>query len=108
VLTSVGVTVNAADRLTNLFAELVERFGSLDAAEREIRKTFTTAEKRGQKERNRLERNVKARRRDFERTIKRNRTRVEREVRSIRRDVPVVNTTATIVKSAQERIGSLV
>ncbi len=51
---------------------------------------------------------MKARRRDFERTIKRNRTRVEREVRSIRRDVPVVNTAATLVKSAQERIDSLV
>ena len=74
-LVSVGATLEARDCVLGLAGELVNRFGSRAAAERELGKDIRRFERRGTTARNQLERDVK-----------KARTRLERQLRTRRRD----------------------
>jgi hypothetical protein len=75
-LVYVGATLEARDRVLDLAGELVNRFGTRAAAEREVNKDIRRFERRGNTARNQLERDVR-----------KARTRLERAVRTRRREV---------------------
>jgi hypothetical protein len=96
-LVYVGATLEARDRVLGLAGELVNRYGTRAAAEREVNKDIRRFERRGTTARNQLERDVKkartrleravrTRRREAERLLRRNRRAVEREVNAAERD----------------------
>jgi len=90
-LVYVGATLEARDRVLGLAGELVNRYGTRTAAEREVNKDLRRFERRGttarnqlerdiKKARTRLERSVRTRRREAQRFLRRNQRAVEREV----------------------------
>jgi hypothetical protein len=94
-LVYVGATLEARDRVLNLAGELVNRYGSREAAEREVGKDIRRFERRGTTARNRLERDVK-----------KARTRLERELRTRRREAErALKRNAT---AAKDRVTTLV
>ena len=105
-LVYVGATLEARDRVLDLAGDLVNRFGTRAAAEREVNKEIRRFERRGttarkqlgrdvKKARTRLERAVRTRRREAERTLRRNQQVVERKG-------------ARIANGAKERVTTLV
>jgi hypothetical protein len=94
-LVYVGATLEARDRVVGIAGELVNRFGSREAAGREFGKDIRRFERRGTTARNRLERDVK-----------KARTRLERELRTRRRDAEKI--LRTNVTTAKDRVTSLV
>ena len=91
----VGATLEARDRVVGLAGELVNRFGSRAAAERELGKDIRRFERRGTTARNQVERDVK-----------KARTRLERQLRTRRRDAEKLVKRNTRI--AKERVTSLV
>jgi hypothetical protein len=105
-LVYVGATLEARDRVIGLAGDLVNRFGSRAAAEREVNKDLRRFERRGTTARNQLERDVK-----------KARTRLERAVRTRRRNVSnrvedaahfSRETSTRIASAAKERVTALV
>jgi hypothetical protein len=105
-LVYVGATLEARDRVLGLAGELMNRFGTRRAAEREVNKDIRRFERRGTTARNQLERDVK-----------KARTRLERAVRTRRRNVSSrvedaaqlgVATGSRIATAAKERVTALV
>ena len=94
-LVYVGATLEARDRVLGLAGELVNRFGSRQAAERELGKDIRRFERRGTTARNRVERDVK-----------KARTRLERQLRTRRRDAEKI--LRTNVNTAKDRVTGLV
>jgi hypothetical protein len=94
-LVYVGATLEARDRVVGLAGELVNRFGSRAAAERELGKDIRRFERRGTTARNQLERDVK-----------KARTRLERELRTRRRDAERV--LKRNANAAKDRVTALV
>jgi hypothetical protein len=94
-LVYVGATLEARDRVVGLAGELVNRFGSRAAAERELGKDIRRFERRGTTARNR-----------FERDVKKARTRLERELRTRRRDAEKLVKRNTRI--AKDRVTTLV
>ena len=94
-LVSVGATLEARDRVVGLAGELVSRFGSRAAAERELGKDIRRFERRGTTARNQLERDVK-----------KARTRLERQLRTRRRNAERV--VGRTVDAAKDRVTALV
>jgi hypothetical protein len=90
-LVYVGATLEARDRVI----ELVNRYGSRAAAEREVGKDIRRFERRGTTARNQLERDVR-----------KARTRLERELRTRRRDAERI--IGSRVDAAKERVTALV
>jgi hypothetical protein len=99
----VGAGYEARDRVVGIAGELVNRYGSRTAVEKEIKRSrrdvesdLKKFERRGntarnqlerdvRKTRTRLERQLRTRRRDAERVLRRNRNAVEREARTAER-----------------------
>ena len=86
-LTYVGATLEARDAVVGVVGELVDRFGSRTAAEKELRGDFKRFERRGTTARNQLERNAKKTRTRLEREMRERRRGAERLVRPYRREV---------------------
>ena len=80
----VGATLEARDRVVGVATDLVDRFGTRAAAEREVKKDIKRFERRGNTARNQLERDVR-----------KARTRLERAVRTRRRNAERVATQRT-------------
>ena len=80
----VGATLEARDRVVGVATDLVGRFGTRAAAEREVNKDIKRFERRGNTARNQLERDVR-----------KARTRLERAVRTRRRNAERVATQRT-------------
>ena len=78
----VGAVLTARDNVVETLDELRAKYGTRDAAEKELKKL----EKRGASARTKAQRSLKQRRNRVERELKKNRTRVERELRTIRQD----------------------
>jgi hypothetical protein len=94
-LVYVGATLEARDRVLGLAGDLVSRYGSRAAAEREVTKDVRRFERRGTTARNQLERDVK-----------KARTRLERELRTRRRDAErIVKRNAN---AAKDRVTAIV
>ena len=74
--------LTARDRVVGTVEDLRTKYGSVEAAEKELKKL----EKRGETARTKAQRGVKKNRTRVERELKKNRTRVERELRTIRKD----------------------
>lgn len=123
----VGAVLTARDTVVETLDELRAKYGSRDAAEKEIKKlekrgagARTKAQREVKKNRTRVERELRQRRNRVEREVKRNRTRVERELRTFRKDaeqlpttlsnnviVPVIGRAAQVATVVQERVSSL-
>ncbi len=94
-LVYVGATLEARDRVLGLAGDLVSRWGSRSAAEREVNKDIRRFERRGTTARNQLERDVK-----------KARTRLERQLRTRRRNAERV--VGRTVDAAKDRVTALV
>ena len=86
-LVYVGATLEARDRVIGLAGELVNRFGTRAAAEREVNKDLRRFERRGSTARNQLERDIKKARTRLERTVRTRRREAERLIRRNQRAV---------------------
>jgi hypothetical protein len=86
-LVYVGATLEARDRVLGLAGELVNRYGTRAAAEREVNKDIRRFERRGHTARNQLERDVKKARTRLERAVRTRRREAERLLRRNRRTV---------------------
>jgi hypothetical protein len=101
-LVYVGATLEARDRVLDFAGELVNRFGTRAAAEREVGKDLRRFERRGTTARNRLERDVRKARTRLERELRTRRRNAERVLRSNQREL------GRRVDAAKERVTSLV
>src|SRR5262245_61344216 len=87
-LVYVGATLEARDRVLGVAGDIVGRYGTRAAAEREVNKDLKRFERRGNTARNNLERDVR-----------KARTRLERAVRTRRREAERVATQRTNIVS---------
>jgi hypothetical protein len=74
----VGATLEARDRVIGAASDLVGRFGTRAAAEREVNKDLKRFERRGTTARNQLERDVRKARTRLERAVRTRRREAER------------------------------
>lgn len=94
VLVPVGAALIARDNVRATVEELVATYGSVDAAEKELKarqKKLETQlkkfERRGTTARNKAQREVKKTRTQVERELRQRRTRLEREIKAFRADL---------------------
>ena len=101
----IGLGVIARDAVVSTVDELVEKYGSVEAAQKqfdllvkELKGDLKKAEKRGttartkaereiKKNRTKIERELRTRRTKAERELKKNRTKAERELKAFRKDL---------------------
>lgn len=97
VVVQVGAVLEARDTVTGAVEEIQTRYGSAQAAEKQVKRF----EKRGEKARKQAERRIKRSRTRVERELKTRRTKAERRVRAERKRVEKEARTA--VKRANTR-----
>ena len=97
VVVQVGAVLEARDTVSGAVEELQARYGSTEAAEKQVKRF----EKRGEKARKQVERRVKRSRTRVERELKSRRTKAERRVKAERKRVEKEARTA--VKRANTR-----
>jgi DNA-binding transcriptional ArsR family regulator len=119
-LTSTGAFLEVRDGVTEVVEGLVKRYGSVEAAQKELDKAQRTLtrdlrkyERRGVTARNRFEREVRKTRTRLERALRTNTRRVEREVAAFRKDLEKNASTVTDrvgaqIKATGEQVKTLV
>ncbi len=86
VVVPVGAALEARDSVVATAEDLQARFGTTEAAEKQLEKQIKKYEKRGEKARKQVERRVKKTRTTAERRVKKTRKQVERELKLRRRE----------------------
>jgi F0F1-type ATP synthase membrane subunit b/b' len=86
VVVPVGAALEARDTVVATAEDLQTRFGTAEAAEKQLEKQIKKYEKRGEKARKNVERRVKKTRTTAERRVKKTRKNVERELKLRRRE----------------------
>lgn len=86
VVVPVGAALEARDTVVATAEDLQTRFGTTEAAEKQLEKQLKKYEKRGEKARKNVERRVKKTRTTAERRVKKTRKQVERELKLRRRE----------------------
>ena len=86
IVVPVGAALEARDTVVATAEDLQTRFGTAEAAEKQLEKQIKKYEKRGEKARKNVERRVKKTRTTAERRVKKTRKNVERELKLRRRE----------------------